>query len=103
MPEEGLEPSHLAATASKTVVSTIPPSGQINLDLFICVVHPSRVSHRFTDARTREYGSHASQGRTPRVLPIFASLRKGRTSTIPPSGQILSKNYELLTTNNFHS
>lgn len=28
VPEERLELSHLAATASKTVVSTIPPSGQ---------------------------------------------------------------------------
>ena len=28
VPEERLELSHLAATASKTVVSTIPPSGR---------------------------------------------------------------------------
>lgn len=35
VPRKGFEPSHLAAYASETYVSTIPPPGQIVLYLFL--------------------------------------------------------------------
>ncbi len=97
VPRKGLEPLHLAATASKTVMSTIPSPGQICLDLQLFVMYSSRMSSRFAETRTPRVllhfvqgvlGSMAPYGRTPRVLPFFASLRKGRTSTIPSPGQI---------------
>lgn len=74
VPRKGLEPSYLAAYASETYVSTIPPSGhKFLLVPDVSYVHPSYVSHRFTDARIREYGSHCfAKGHTPRVLPCFA-------------------------------
>ena len=61
VPRKRLELLHLAATASKTVMSTIPSPGQICLDLQLFVMYPIHVSHRFTDARIQEYGSLRSR------------------------------------------
>ncbi len=55
VPEERLELSHLAATASKTVVSTIPPSGHIlRFDTFrSCTPLECRLASK---SRSRGYG-----------------------------------------------
>ena len=86
MPRRRLELLHLAATASKTVMSTIPSPGQICLDLQLFVMYPSRVSSR--------YRGDSLSGVWLRCVVCFTDSHL-RTSTIPSPGFITNMVLEM--------
>ena len=78
VPKEGLEPSRLTAPASKTGVSTIPPSGHTSGDNVV-----GRVGIEPTKPKQRIYSpphlttlepTHVCSSRERRTLEIFQSL-----------------------------
>ncbi len=94
VPRRRLELLHLAATASKTVMSTIPSPGLVSRTYNLPSCTPLECRPAIAETRSRGYGSDVSSVSQTRISAHLPFHHLG-TSTIPSPGSITNMVLEM--------